>query len=96
MMSQLERAFNQYTTGIKSLNGSFSKARVGEYVVAFSILARKLEDWRWNKIMVYCSAHVQTDDGHLISASSSMNVDRTTMALGSSPAKGSDDDDDYN
>lgn len=41
--------------------------------------------------MKYCVSLMQTDDGHLISASSSMNVDRAAMALGSSPAKGSDD-----
>ncbi|KAF7336392.1 hypothetical protein MVEN_02187800 [Mycena venus] len=88
----LERAFNQYTTGFKTLNGEFSKGKVGEYVKDFSKAANRLEDWRWNKIASCCIAQMQSTDGHLISASASMNVDRGTMALGSSPVKGSDDD----
>ncbi|KAJ6513370.1 hypothetical protein C8R45DRAFT_963436 [Mycena sanguinolenta] len=90
----LERAFNQYTTGVKVLNGPFSKSRVGGFVAAFTKLARRLEDFRWTRIMKYCVACTQSDDGHLLSASSAMNVDRGTMALGSSPAKASDDDND--
>ncbi|KAJ7932276.1 hypothetical protein B0H13DRAFT_1857110 [Mycena leptocephala] len=88
----LERAFNQYITGVKVLNGKFSKGRVGEYVVAFTKSACRLEDWRWTKIMKCCISLMQADDGHLISASAAMNVDRGAMILGSSPVKGSDDD----
>ncbi|KAJ7855783.1 hypothetical protein B0H13DRAFT_1902940 [Mycena leptocephala] len=69
----LERAFNQYITGVKVFNGKFSKGRVCEYVVAFT-------------------KSMQADDGHLISASAIMNVDCGAMILGSSPVKGSDDD----
>ncbi|KAJ7830856.1 hypothetical protein B0H13DRAFT_1915718 [Mycena leptocephala] len=88
----LERAFNQYITGVKVLNGKFSKGRVGEYVVAFTKSACRLEDWRWTKIMKCCISLMQADNGHLISASAAMNVDRGAMILGSSPVKGSDDD----
>ncbi|KAJ7890436.1 hypothetical protein B0H13DRAFT_2340957 [Mycena leptocephala] len=88
----LERAFNQYITGVKALNGKFSKRRVGEYVVAFTKSACRLEDWCWTKIMKCCISQMQADDGHLISASAAMNVDRGAMILGSSPVKGSDDD----
>ncbi|KAJ7902998.1 hypothetical protein B0H13DRAFT_2335433 [Mycena leptocephala] len=88
----LERAFNQYITGTKVLNGSFSYERVGEYVEGFSKSAKKLEDWRWRKIMARCSARIQAQAGPLISASSSMNVNHGALFLGSSPTKGSDDD----
>ncbi|KAJ7795375.1 hypothetical protein B0H13DRAFT_2393065 [Mycena leptocephala] len=88
----LEHAFNQYITGVKVLNGKFSKGRVGEYVVAFTKLACQLEDWRWTKIMKCCISLMQADNRHLISASAAMNVDRGAMILGSSPVKGSDDD----
>ncbi|KAJ7454903.1 hypothetical protein B0H11DRAFT_2200469 [Mycena galericulata] len=91
----IERAFNQYTTtGVKTLNGSFSRERVGDYVTGFSQTAQRVEDSRWNKLMQCCIAQMQIDNGHLISASASMNVNRAALALGSSPAKGSDDDDD--
>ncbi|KAF7363885.1 hypothetical protein MSAN_01046500 [Mycena sanguinolenta] len=88
----LERAFNQYTSGVKVLNGPFSKSRVGHFVAAFAKLARRLEHSRWTKIMKYCVVYMQSDDGHLLSVSCAMNVDRGTMALGSSPAKADDDD----
>ncbi|KAJ7482261.1 hypothetical protein B0H11DRAFT_2232482 [Mycena galericulata] len=91
----IERAFNQYTgTGVKTLNGSFSKDRVGDYVTGFSKTAQRLEDSRWTKLMQCCIAQMQLDNGHLISTSASMNVNRAALALGSSPVKGSDDDDD--
>ncbi|KAJ7871546.1 hypothetical protein B0H13DRAFT_2554441 [Mycena leptocephala] len=88
----LERAFNQHITGVKVLNGPFSKGKVGEYVIDFTKAARRLEAWRWNKIMTACVTQIQEEDGHLISASAAMNVDRGTMVLGSSPVKGSDED----
>ncbi|KAJ7646282.1 hypothetical protein DFH06DRAFT_1424132 [Mycena polygramma] len=88
----LERAFNQYTTGVKVLNGNFSKGRVGALVDEFTVGALRTEDWRWTRIMMACVGQMGSDDGQLLSASVAMNVNRRTMALGSSPPKGSDDD----
>jgi pyruvoyl-dependent arginine decarboxylase (PvlArgDC) len=76
------------------LNGDFSKGRVGEYAKGFTKIALQVEDFRWTKIARCCIAQMQADGdgGHLISASVSMNVNRGTMALGSSPVKEDDDD----
>ncbi|KAJ7811967.1 hypothetical protein B0H13DRAFT_2471868 [Mycena leptocephala] len=84
--------FQPAHNGVKVLNGPFSKGKVGEYVIDFTKAARRLEAWRWNKIMTACVTQIQEEDGHLISASAAMNVDRGTMVLGSSPVKGSDED----
>ncbi|KAJ7737941.1 hypothetical protein B0H16DRAFT_1891494 [Mycena metata] len=88
-----ERAFNQYiSTGVKTLNGSFSKARVGHYVLGWTRDAMRLEDFRWRKINAACFAQIQAEDGQLMSASTSMNLNRGAMALGSSPAKDDEND----
>ncbi|KAJ7629897.1 hypothetical protein B0H17DRAFT_1218013 [Mycena rosella] len=91
----LERAFNQYTTGVKVPNGSFSYEHVGDYVEGFAKSARGHEAFRWKKIMAACSSRIRAQAGPLISASSSMNLNRGALYPGSSPVKGSDDDDDY-
>ncbi|KAJ7705961.1 hypothetical protein B0H16DRAFT_1704444 [Mycena metata] len=52
-----ERAFNRYiSTGVKTLNGTFSKARVGHYVLGWTRDAMRLEDFRWRKINAACFA----------------------------------------
>ncbi|KAJ7668864.1 hypothetical protein B0H17DRAFT_1142413 [Mycena rosella] len=88
-------AFNQYPTGIKVPNGSFSYERVGDYVEGFAKSARGHEAFRWKKIMAACSSRIRAQAGPLISASSSMNLNRGALYPGSSPVKGSDDDYDY-
>ncbi|KAJ7163933.1 hypothetical protein C8R43DRAFT_1122893 [Mycena crocata] len=89
----LERAFNQYITGTKVLNGTFSFERVGDYAAGFAKSAREMEDWRWKKIMGCIAENLRLQAGPLVSASTSMNLNRGALFLGSSPAKGDDDDD---